>query len=347
MRKNGISPQRFISLASKSSGKTPKNQTDLLKPENVELVIRDGFDGKGDYYEWLNAEVNSGSIQKIDRMIAEKNEVIGDVIPSYAEKAPNPDPGFEQNQITVATFIEYVEEKILKRFRIASYSPIGIENVGFDNSQNTIINIGTFEFPIEFEGSNSQISELLDFVQNSGKITIENGRLVSAPKKNVPPGTDSKLSDLSNLLITIKDFAVDKPLSDPNAKNRANMTLVFYVKGRNYSSFIDMRKQIVEYVKNLKAQIEKTAGECKNTSEAKCRSDASIASIGAIRNLVSEVSALDKQAQEYVKNTNVSNLGTEFEKIFSLYASAKTIESAYQKHKAVFDRAASVSGQKK
>jgi hypothetical protein len=199
---------------------------------------------------------------------------------------------------------------------------------------------------LDFESSNSQIIELLDFIQNSGKISVENGKLV-APNSRDKRKKDPSLSDLNNLLITIDKFSIEKPLSDPDAKNHARMSLVFYVKGRTYSSFVEIRSAIAEKIRAVKDEMTKAADSCKNPTNPGCSSDAMVASIGAVRSILPEIVALDAKAQEMVKNSNVSDLSSAFDQIFSMNTSARMIEASFQKQKSIIEKAATAKGTQK
>jgi hypothetical protein len=54
-----------------------------------------------------------------------------------------------QNKITLNSFITYIEEQIIKKYNLDSYSPVGIENIVFNN--NSDANIGSFKINIDFE----------------------------------------------------------------------------------------------------------------------------------------------------------------------------------------------------
>jgi hypothetical protein len=178
----------------------------------------------------------------------------------------------------------------------------------------------------------------LDSIQNSGKLTIENGKLV-APPNSQRAKKDPSLSDLNNLLVTIDNFSAELPLSDASAQNRVKMTVVFYVKGRTYVSFMEMRAAVAQKVHQTRQDIAAAVQTCKDASAPGCSSDAVIAALGNIRSLATQASTLDSMASDMVKNTNVSDLPTEFDKIFSLYGSWKTLDASFRKEKAVLNAA--------
>jgi hypothetical protein len=83
------------------------------------------------------------------------------------------------NQITIASFISYIEKDILGKYSLVSYVPLGISNITFPDKKDTPVNIGNFKITIDFSGKNSDILSLVDALQKSGKLTIRGGKLIS------------------------------------------------------------------------------------------------------------------------------------------------------------------------
>lgn len=319
-----------------SAGKAAKNPIFADKEKVAEAMAKDPKH-TGTYYEWLNQEVGKESLGRYDQMIAAKREIIGNVIPTFTETLPGGDADFDKDRITMASFIKHVEENIFKQFKVNTYGQLGIDKVNFDNSKNSIVNIGTFKVDFQIEGQNYQLLKLIQYIQDSGKVKVENGKLVSlAPiSKNKK---DPSLSELNNLLMTIENLEAESSFEDPELKNRVNLSLSFYVKGRTYASLIEIRSMVSKKVSTLKSEIESLAKSCSGKKTAMCESDAGVTAISALRSLVSEATALDTRSQEMVKAATVADLGAEFDKVFAIYATARTIETGYLKQKAILER---------
>lgn len=319
-----------------SAGKAAKNPIFADKEKVAEAMAKDPKHA-GTYYEWLNQEVGKESLGRYDQMIAAKREIIGNVIPTFTETLPGGDADFDKDRITMASFIKHIEENIFKQFKVNTYGQLGIDKVNFDNSKNSIVNIGTFKVDFQIEGQNYQLLKLIQYIQDSGKVKVENGKLVSlAPiSKNKK---DPSLSELNNLLMTIENLEAESSFEDPELKNRVNLSLSFYVKGRTYASLIEIRSMVSKKVSTLKSEIEALAKSCSGKKTAMCESDAGVTAISALRSLVSETAALDTRSQEMVKAATVADLGAEFDKVFAIYATARTIETGYLKQKAILER---------
>lgn len=336
LRTEGMTAVEFTSALSAIGGKAAKNPIFSDKEKITEAMAKDPK-YTGNYYEWLNQEVGKESLSRYDDIIAAKREIIGNVIPTFTESLPGGDLDFDKDRITMASFIKHIEENLFKQFKVNTFGQLGIDKVSFDNSKSSIVNIGTFKVDFQVEGQNSQLIKLIDYIQNSGKVKVENGKLVALypTSKNKK---DPSLSDLNNLLITIENLEAENAFDDPEAKNRMNLSLSFYVKGRTYASLVEIRSLVSDKVRKLKADVEKLSKSCVGKKTEVCESDAGVTAISALRSLVSEITALDLRTQDMVKTASVADLGGEFDKVFSVYASARTIETGYLKQKAVLER---------
>lgn len=337
LRNDGMTPAEFAAALSGIGGKAAKNPI-FADKEKIASAMEKDPKYSGTYYEWLNQEVGKESIGRYDDMIAQKREIIGNVIPTFTESLPGDELGFDKDRITMASFVRHIEEDVFKQFRVNTFGQLGIDKVSFDNSKNSIVNIGTFKVDFQIEGQNSQILKLVDYIQNSGKVKIEDGKLVALypTSKNKK---DPTLSDLNNLLMTIDNLSSESSFDDPEAKNRVDLSLSFYVKGRTYSSLVEIRTLVSEKVRKLKIDVDALSKSCNAKKSDVCESDAGVTAVSALKSLVGEITALDVRSQEMVKAATVTDLATEFDKVFSIYASARTIETGYLKQKAVLERA--------
>ncbi len=57
--------------------------------------------------------------------------------------------------------------------------------MSFPDKKDVSINIGSFKITIDFQGKNSNILSFIDALQKSGNLTIENGKLVPDPEKDI------------------------------------------------------------------------------------------------------------------------------------------------------------------
>ncbi len=337
LKNDGMTPAEFVSALGRVAGKSAKNPIFEDKDKLAEAMEMDP-QYSGTYYAWLNQEVGKEALDRYDKVIAQKREIIGNIIPTFTDSLPGEDLGFDRDRITVATFIRHIEENIFKQFKVSAFTPLGVDRVSFDSSKASIVNIGTFKTEFAIEGQNSQILKLVEYVQDSGKVKVENGKLVALypTSKNKK---DPTLSDLNNLLITIDVLDAEKSFANPEAKNTVKLGLSFYVKGRTYASLIEIRSMVMEKIKKLKDDVEKLSKTCSGKKSPVCDTDAGVSAVSATKNLVSEITSIDSRAQEMLKVATVSDLAAEFDKVFAIYASVRTVETGYLKQKAILEKA--------
>lgn len=336
LKDQGINIDDFTAEAAKAGGKNVKSPL-LSDKEKISAVMRKDPKYSGTYYEWLNEEVGKDAQSRYDEAIVQKREIIGNIIPTFAESIAGDNIGFDRDRITVASFVRYIEENLFKAFDVQTFGELGIDKVQFDNSKNSVVNIGTFTVDFTIEGKNGQILKLIDYLQNSGKLKIEGGRLIS-PYPVSRNKKDPTLSDLNNLLITIDKLEAEKSMFNETDSNNVKFSLSFYVKGRTYSSLIEIRSLVVQKIKKLKDDIGSLSKKCATGNSELCSSDVGITAVSAVKSMVPEIDSIDKRMQEIVKNAQVNDLGAEFDKIFSIYASVRAIEANYVKQKAILDR---------
>jgi hypothetical protein len=138
-------------------------------------------------------------------------------------------------------------------------------------------------------------------------------------------------SDLSNLLITIDTAKFDLPPDRSDTKNKGQLALVFYVRGRSYGDFIQIRNELANSVKTLKKDIETNGGLCKNGETPLCKNEVAFAAVNAIKGLQDDVSAIDKKLQDSLKNTAIRDISTEFDALYGILTTYNAISANYQK----------------
>ena len=116
---------------------------------------------------------------KAEKEIQENDSILGNIIPIFANSPVLSTQDDIDNQITLASFISYVEKDILGKYALTSYAPLGISNILFPDKKDTTVNIGSFKISLDFKGKNSNILSLMDALQKSGKLTVRNGKLIS------------------------------------------------------------------------------------------------------------------------------------------------------------------------
>lgn len=176
LKENGVNKDSFTALLTQLGKKKEVPDVVFSDSEKLGKVLTKPATFKKDYLAWLVEE--NGKINTLDKEIQENDAILGDIIPVFAN-ASTIDPSSNiDNQITLASFITYVERNILSKYSLMSYAPLGISNIAFPDKKDTPVNIGSFKITLDFKGKNSDILALVDAMQKSATLTIRNGKLV-------------------------------------------------------------------------------------------------------------------------------------------------------------------------
>lgn len=283
-----------------------------------------------DYISWVESEVSSGSADRYAAVEQKNDAIIGNILPTLGEvntlgEANAPDAlEIQSNIVTLPTLTKYVEESILKKFSLDSISPISIGDINFDSTKNTTTNIGSFVINMEVTGKNANILSAIAAIQDSGKLSIENGELIT----QVPAKTNGIYSNLSNLLVGIDSVDTKNALDHSSDTNSATLKLRFYVKGRSYGSYLDIKNTVTAKFNKLKADITTTLAKYKTQPP---KTNAQIEAVSDIRNLSAQVSAISTKIDEIQKSGKITDYAQQFDSILSVYVSLKAIQVRFDR----------------
>ena len=321
---NWLEVAEFFSLATQHA-KLTFNEEERKNSKDIALLLKKS-DPSLTYSDWVNKE-----LAKKDEYstLAEMNDkIISGIIPTYSELITD-NSFFEKNRITLTDLVFFVENDLLKKFDLTSFSPVGFNNLSFAKQKSAVINIGTYKIPLELSGTNRNLLDFITHVQNSGKITIEDGKIV--PPKNIDT------LGFSNLLMTMDQISFQDSFEKPEKENSVSVTLVFYARAKSYSDLLKIRASLADSSKKLSEGVKTYAELCTNLTDAMCKNENSLKAIQAIRSVADDVKQLDTQLQASLKATNVEDVGGEFNKLVSSTISLNSLSVTFEKNKAIVD----------
>lgn len=243
-------------------------------PDDTKTAITKS--GSAPYLSWLtNALQSSGDDQiKLEKAKAKINTIIPTLSPSINEKV-------QEDSITLKTYINYIEQSIIKKFSLDTNSPLGIEGINYtsDDTSNGIggINnaIGFFDLTLTFKTSNMNLGRFLDFIKNTGNPAIlgddpdgsGSGSISTTGTGDIPP-------IMSNPLITLESLSVESPInmSYPNIQNSGRVTLRIYIRGSSQSDQTFLKEAFQKKQSELSAKIDTSIAYCTQT-ETPCTYD--------------------------------------------------------------------------
>ncbi len=214
-------------------------------------------------------------------------------------------------------------------------------NISFDTDKKSPVNIGSFKISLDFKGKNADILALIDALQNSGKLTIRNGKLIS--QSGQKSTRTSSLSSLSNLLVGIDSFSLTNVLEDPTKgsdkdMNQGTLSLEFYVEGMNYQKLLLLRSFIVTHFETLKKSIKTDGMKCDKPGNALCNESSSNMAISVIKNLSKNMTSLQPKIDDLKKNELITDVNKEFDTLSEIKTSIQAIETIYNKNLAILNK---------
>lgn len=337
LKENGLNKDSFIVLLNRLGKKKEVPDIVFSDPEKLGKVLAKPGTVKKDYLAWLVEE--NGKINTLDKEIKMNDAILGDIIPVFSNLSVSDVSGDIDNQITLATFISYVERDILSKYSLTSYAPLGISNIAFPDKKDTPVNIGSFKITLDFKGKNSDILSLVDALQKSGKLTIRNGKLISdvAPRADLPE--ERGFSHLSNLLVNIDSFSLDTIPNTPSAANRGSMTLVFYVEGMNYQKVLVLRSLLTAKFEALKKATKETGSLCAKPGNTLCNETTTASAIATIKGLNKNLLVIQPQLDAFKKGDITIDINKEMDTLSNIKTSLQSIEMTYLKNSSVLEKA--------
>ncbi|EKE26506.1 MAG: hypothetical protein ACD_4C00259G0002 [uncultured bacterium (gcode 4)] len=284
------------------------------------------YNGKT-YNEWLNDEI--WKLDFYNSEIQNNKNILWNIIPTFSDSAWS--VKWVDNKITLETFINYIEENLLKKYNLQSFSSIWIDNVTFDKDKKN--NIWIFKLDLDISWKNSNIKNFIKNIQESWQLKInDEWKLEWNISKN-----QNSLSDLSNLLITIDNLSLNDNIIDDNEDNTWNITLQFYVKWIWLEDYILIKNKIINDFNTLYSKISLDSKRCDKWTNKICNDKDWNKAISDIRSLIPQLDAI-KLNLNTLKNNNINDINSEMEKLYNISVFNENINWIYQKNLQIINK---------
>ncbi len=173
------------------------------------------------YLDWLKEAIKNSDDDRKKLSLAKAK--INSIVPTLSPISSN----IDEYNITLREYVEYIEQDILKKYNLKSVSPLGIEGVKYEQKDavsGISSPIGYFDVNLNFDASNRNIINFLDYLKTTGSpdILSDTGTL-----------NDTTPVAMSNPLITVESLSLKELLNPlyPNLENSGRITLRLYVRG--------------------------------------------------------------------------------------------------------------------
>lgn len=226
---------------------------ELLKVMNADAVwTRDVLmktDSEKAYLEWIKDSIGWSTEEK--NAINQYKVKLNSIIPTLSPVSGNT----EEDNIDLKSYIRFIETKILKQFNLDANLVLGMQWI--TTGENMPENIGSLELQIAFEATNKDISDFISFINTAWNPELLTSTGILA-KDKIP-------AVMSNPLITVKDFWLNKPIDSklPTDENGGRITLQFYMRGISKDDINYLKENIKIRNEELWKNIEIALEECK------------------------------------------------------------------------------------
>jgi hypothetical protein len=201
------------------------------------------------YLEWIKDSIGSSTEER--NAINQYKVKLNSIIPTLSPISGNT----EEDTIDLKSYIRFIETKILKQFNLDANLVLGMQWI--TSGGNMPENIGSLELQISFKATNKNISDFISFINTAGNPELLTSTGILA-KDKMPVV-------MSNPLITVKDFWLDKPINSslPTEENGGRITLQFYMRGISKDDISYLKENIKIRNEELWKNIEVALEECK------------------------------------------------------------------------------------
>lgn len=296
-----------------------QNTVDALfrNPTKFSQAVKKPSAFSGDYIAWMNDRL--AHIGDATTAVQNKERILWNIIPVLDSE------GIQPNRITLGGLVSYIEDNLLHQFHLDSSSSIGFGTVTFESGAFSSVNIGSYQMKLNFSGTNGDIKSMINFIQSSGKLTIQNGVLVSGDANNISTDT-SWLSGLSNLLITINSLALSGPIANDWDQNTGSALLTFYVRWASFADLLEFRKQVAQKYDAMDKEIKQYASLCQQGNS--CDDPSIFHAVANIQNIGIQLNAFQSQIAEIKKPGKPTDLQKAWTDLTGLFTSLNILSDS-------------------
>lgn len=325
IKNNWLKEDEVEKKFSESSFTDTKNVFDDKK--KVELAIKKPLNYSKNYSDWLNDEISK--IDIYNNEIEKNKKILWNIIPAFSDYNDWTSTWSNSN-LTLESFISYIEDNILKKYNLESFSTVWIDNVSFDNSKSNSSNIWFFKVSLDISWKGTDIRKFIDDIQNSWKININKWKLVWSIDD----------SDFNNLLITIDDLKLDNNIDNSENDNmdiKWSIGLRFYIKWIWLDDYILIKNKIWGDLTKLVSNILSDSKICDGWTNLACKDNDWNKAVSDIRSLVAQVNMI-KTGFDALSKNKVTDPSKEVESLYQVNVSMQSIQSFYNQDKQILNK---------
>lgn len=314
----------------------------LWDKDKLKWIIQKG-NPSADYSTRLSLELSKET--QTNNEIKNNETILWNILPifyQYWDSYSDDNSSSIDYQITLDNFTSFVENNILRKNNIISYSPIWIDNITFDNwdikkkakSTSNSSQIWSFVLNLDFSAKNKDIISLIEYIQNSWTLDIQNWKLINKSKIN----NVSNFSALDNLLMTIdnltlKDSILAKDIIDAAGKpvlHAWTIKIRFYVRWMWFEQLNNIKTKAVKKLSTLSIDVTNKSKLCDKWNNPICKDWIWSQAVAILRSFLKDINAIQVKVDTKMKivpNLDI-NVNQELSDWLSISSSIDTVESS-------------------
>lgn len=233
-----------------------------------------------------------------------------------------------RGQLTLESFVDYVEKRILQKYRLKSSVSLGFDGLIIPKTGEDAGIIG-ITLPLDITGDSADVMRFLRDLQTTGVLKMTNSGTLdlssAALTRSDSGATLPVLSRLDNLLIQVNRITLaelpnlPRDTSEPYA---AAIEIVFYVQSPKVSDLAPVVTALQGDVQSAKDALNKAVAACRNVV---CTTD-KVALVDRARIFLNELDSVTADISSAQGTTGASN--EHIQTLFSASRKLKNIRSA-------------------
>lgn len=257
--------------------------------------------GNRPYLEWLKSASDDNQDDK--GRLALKKARLNSILPTLNPESNN----MMEDAVSMRRYVAFIEKNILRQFHIESTTTLGIQNIQYGKKGGDIPeSVGSFDAEITFTANNSDIANMIDYINALGHPEILSDTGTTIPV-NLP-------EIMSNPIVVIDALSL-RAMLDPNKPNEDNggrITLRFYVRGSSKTDIDYLAGTLASHIAKLKTRIDANLKDC--SADLTCSK-------------LKDIQKISYKYNEFIRGTQADDQSTGVEKMYRLSAKLNSINA--------------------
>jgi hypothetical protein len=257
--------------------------------------------GNRPYLEWIRSTSDDNKDDK--GKLALKKARLNSILPTLNPESNN----MTEDAVSMRRYVAFIEKNILRQFHIESTTTLGIQNIQYGKKWGDMPeSVGSFDAEIAFTANNSDIANMIDYLNTLGHPEILSDTGTTIPV-NLP-------EIMSNPIVVVDALSLRAMLdpAKPTEENGGRITLRFYVRGSSTTDMEYLAGTLTSHITKLKIRLDNNIKDC--SADITCTK-------------LKELQKISYKYNEFIRGTQIDDLSTGVEKMYRLSAKLNSINA--------------------